>query len=69
MLTGTDRDEVRRLVEEEAAHLVEVLPRAKYEWSHLAGALHLHLKEMDRSKVSATLDASRPVIVDCYDYQ
>lgn len=69
MPIAIDRHEVRRLVDDEAAQLVEVLPRAEYDWSHLAGALHLHLKQMDRARVSATLDANRPVIVYCYDFQ
>lgn len=64
-----DRDDVRRLVDEDRAILVEVLPRAEYDWAHLPGALHLPLKGWKVEQVEATLDRDRPVIVYCNDYQ
>jgi rhodanese-related sulfurtransferase len=63
-----DRDEVQRLVAEEAAQVVEVLPAAEYEDEHVAGAISIPLKELDE-KAPRLLDAARPVIVYCYDYQ
>jgi rhodanese-related sulfurtransferase len=42
-----DRDEVRRLVAEEAAQVVEVLPAAEYEDEHIAGAISIPLEELD----------------------
>ncbi|MGH3112253.1 MAG: rhodanese-like domain-containing protein [Gaiellaceae bacterium] len=62
------RDEVRRLVAEESAQLVEVLPAAEYEDEHLAGAINIPLKELDE-KAPRLLDRGRPVIAYCYDYQ
>jgi rhodanese-related sulfurtransferase len=69
MPTSIGRDEVQRLVAEEQAHVVEVLPRAEYEWAHLAGAMHLHLKEFTEERAAERLDPARPVIVYCWDYQ
>jgi rhodanese-related sulfurtransferase len=61
-----DRDRVRWLVEQEAAQLVEVLPRAEYDAEHLAGAVSLPLKQL-RAVTAATLDRARPVITYCHD--
>jgi rhodanese-related sulfurtransferase len=63
-----DRDEVQRLVAEEAAQVVEVLPAAEYADEHVAGAISIPLKELDE-KAEQLLDRGRPVIVYCYDYQ
>lgn len=63
------RDELQRLAVEEAATVAEVLPRAEYEWAHLAGAVHLPLKGWDIEQVQARLDRERPVVVYCNDYQ
>jgi len=63
-----DRNEVRRLVEKESAQLVEVLPREDYEAEHIAGALNLPLPQLD-AESAARLDASRPVIAYCHDFQ
>jgi rhodanese-related sulfurtransferase len=40
MPKGIDRHEVRRLLTEEHAQLIEVLPAAKFEEEHLPGAKH-----------------------------
>ncbi|MBO0892950.1 MAG: rhodanese-like domain-containing protein [Acidimicrobiales bacterium] len=69
MPTSIDRDEVVRLGEQEAAQVIEVLPRAQYDWAHLEGAAHLWLGEMDADKVRGTLDPGRPVVVYCHDHQ
>ena len=63
-----ERDEVQRLIDEENAQVVEVLPREEYQWAHLAGAVSLPLKELDADRAAA-LDARRPVIVYCNDFQ
>ena len=62
-----DWHETQRLIGE-GAQLVEVLPAAEYAEAHLPGALNIPLKELDRIRV-AQLDAARPVIVYCWDYQ
>ena len=59
------RDEVRRLVAA-GAQIVDVLPRAEYEAEHIASAINIPLKELDR-RSAAILDRDRPVIVYCWD--
>ena len=68
MPTAIDRDELQRLLAEEAAQLVEVLPEAEFEDEHLPGAINIPLKQLDRER-SAQLERGRPVIAYCYDYQ
>jgi rhodanese-related sulfurtransferase len=60
-----DRDEVRRLLEEEDAQLVEVLPREEYEDEHLPGAINIPLRDIEAEP--ERLDPSRPVVVYCWD--
>jgi rhodanese-related sulfurtransferase len=62
-----ERNEVRRLIGEEDAQLVEVLPRSEHERLHIAGAMSLPLKELD-ARSASVLDRHRPVIVYCHDY-
>lgn len=50
------------------AQLVDVLPRAEYDAEHIAGAINIPLKELNR-ETAARLDPGRPVIVYCWDYQ
>jgi len=61
------RDEVRRLMREQDAQLIEVLPRAEYEEEHIAGAVNIPLKEFG-ADATEQLDRSRPVITYCHDY-
>ena len=68
MPTSIDRYEVQRLLAEQEAQLVEVLPTAEYEDEHLPRAINIPLKQLDRPTTSR-LDRSRPVIVYCYDDQ
>lgn len=68
MAAAIDRDEVARLLREEQAQLVEVLPADEYEDEHLPGAINIPLKMLDAS-TAEQLDPGRPVIVYCYDYQ
>jgi len=63
-----DRDEVLRLLHDEEAQLVEVLPPDEYEDEHLPGAINIPLKTLDR-ETTGLLDRERPVIVYCYDSQ
>jgi rhodanese-related sulfurtransferase len=60
-----DRDHLRRLLDG-AAQLVEVLPAEDYDEEHLPGAVNVPLKQLDSRAVQA-LDASRPVVVYCWD--
>ena len=62
------RDGVRRLVQEEGAQLVDVLPREEYEDEHLPRAINIPLKKLDGETI-ARLNRDAPVIVYCHDYQ
>ena len=68
MPEAIDRDEVKRLLDDEHAQLVEVLPPDDYEDEHLPGAINIPLKLLD-GQTAEQLDRERPVIVYCYDYQ
>ena len=67
MLKRVERDEARRLIEEERAQLIEVLPREDYDALHIAGASNLPLKELD-ARAENELDRKRPIIVYCNDF-
>ena len=68
MPTQIDRDELQRLVREEQAQLVEVLPPSSYDGEHLPGAINIPLKAIDAASVRR-LDSGLPVIAYCYDYR
>jgi rhodanese-related sulfurtransferase len=68
MPTSIDRHQVQRLLAEQQAQLVEVMPTAGYEDEHLPEAISIPLKELER-QAAKRLDRARPVIVYCYDYQ
>ncbi len=65
MPSEIDRHEVQRLVAA-GAQLVDVMPRAEWEESHIAGAVHVPLKKL-AEQAAERLDAGRAVIVYCYD--
>lgn len=60
-------EDVQRLVED-GAQLLDVMSRSEYEDSHLPGAVHISLKELD-AQSATKLERDRPVIAYCYDYQ
>jgi rhodanese-related sulfurtransferase len=66
MPTEIDRSELQRLVREEDAQLVEVLPAAEYREEHLPGAVNIPLRRID-AEARDRLDPGRPVIVYCWD--
>jgi hypothetical protein len=68
MPTPIDHNEVRRLLAEEDAQLVEVLPAAEFQEEHITGAVNIPLKELQR-RAPVELDRGRPVIVYCNDFQ
>jgi len=65
MPTEIDRHQVQRLMAD-GAQLVDVMPRAEWEESHIAGAVHVPLKKLN-DLAPERLDAGRAVIVYCYD--
>jgi rhodanese-related sulfurtransferase len=60
------RDEVRRLLGEEDAQLVEVLPEEEFEEEHLPGAINIPLRRID-AEAPRLLDRDRPVVTYCWD--
>ena len=68
MPTSIDRHELQRLLAEQEAQLVEVLPTDEYADEHLPGAINIPLKQLDHA-TTRRLDRARPVIVYCYDDQ
>jgi rhodanese-related sulfurtransferase len=68
LAAAIDRDEVQRLLSEERAQLVEVLPADEYDDEHLPGAINIPLKMLDAG-TAGQLESARPVIVYCYDHQ
>ena len=68
MPTPIDRDELQRLLSNDRAQIVEVLPPDEYDDEHLPGAINIPLKTLDRD-TTKQLDRERPVIVYCYDTQ
>jgi rhodanese-related sulfurtransferase len=64
MPTSIDRHELQRLLAEQEAQLVEVLPADEYADEHLPGAINIALKELDQ-ETTGRLDPARPVIVYC----
>lgn len=62
MPTPVSRDELQRLVREENAQVVDVLPSREYAEGHLPGAINLPLKKLNRD-TAAVLDRARPVVM------
>jgi rhodanese-related sulfurtransferase len=67
MPTPIDNEQLRSLLDEGVAQLVEVLPAEEYNDEHIPGAISLPLKQLDATTVEV-LDRSRPVVVYCWDY-
>jgi rhodanese-related sulfurtransferase len=66
MATSIDRRELRRLIDEEDAQVVDVLPNREYEESHLPGAVNIPLRQLTADTVTG-LSRDRPVVVYCHD--
>jgi len=67
MPRNIDREEVQRLLLR-GAQLVEVLPAEVYQEAHLPGAINIPLKTFD-AQSARQLDAGRPLITYCRDFQ
>ncbi len=65
MATAVTLPELQELTAK-GAQLVEVLPEAEYEETHLPDAINIPLKHLDAS-TTAVLDRDRPVVVYCWD--
>lgn len=65
MPTEIDLGRLRQLLE--GPHqLIEVLPEKEYAEEHIAGAINIPLKSMNRGSIIG-LDPSLPTIVYCWD--
>ena len=67
MPTPVTSDDVLRLIEEEDAQLVDVLPGWEFEEEHIAGAIGIPSKRLDADS-AAQIRRDRPVVVYCHDY-
>jgi rhodanese-related sulfurtransferase len=67
MVMQADRDRVRELLRSGAV-LVDVLSAQEYESEHIPGAINIPWRSLGRA-TTRQLDADRPVIVYCHDYQ
>jgi phage shock protein E len=62
-----DRNDVQKMLGN-GAQLVDVLTAKDYEAEHISGAINIPLKTLGR-ETKRQLEAGRPVIVYCHDYQ
>lgn len=67
MPTTIDHRAVQRLVAA-GATLIDVLPGEEFETEHIAGAIHIPLRGLDRTSTDH-LGKHDPVIVYCWDMQ
>lgn len=66
MVNPIDRSELLRLIESEAAQVVDVLPEREYDESHLPMAINIPLTQLT-SQTASVLSRERPVVVYCHD--
>ena len=62
MASPIDRAELIRLVEDESAQVVDVLPVREFEQQHIPGAISIHLKQLNE-ETTRVLDRTKPVAV------
>jgi len=62
MVTPIDRTELLRLIREEDAQVVDVLPDREYNEAHIPGAISLPLRQLTAQTVSG-LRRDQPVVV------
>lgn len=65
MVQVIGRDRVRHLMEQDA-QIVDVLPAREYSEDHLPGAINLPLRKIE-TEAGTVLDASRAIVVYCFD--
>ncbi len=62
MMSAIDRIELLRLIEDEDAQLVDVLPEREYAEAHIPGATNIPLRSLTSQTVSV-LRRDKPVVV------
>jgi rhodanese-related sulfurtransferase len=65
MAREISREQVRLLMDE-GAQIVDVLPAREYSEDHLPGAINLPLRRIE-TEATQILDTGRPVVVYCAD--
>jgi rhodanese-related sulfurtransferase len=65
MAREISREQVRLLMDE-GAQIVDVLPAREYSEDHLPGAINLPLRRIE-TEAKQILDPARPVVVYCAD--
>jgi rhodanese-related sulfurtransferase len=65
MAREISREQVRLLMDE-GAQIVDVLPAREYSEDHLPGAINLPLRRIE-TEAKQILDPGRPVVVYCAD--
>lgn len=66
MIKTIDRYELVRLLDDQSVQLVDVLPDAEYQKSHIPGAVSIPLRTLDE-ETTRNLDRGKPVVVYCHD--
>lgn len=66
MVTSIDRTELLRLIDEEEAQVIDVLPDREYDQAHIPGAISLPLRRLGADTVSI-LRRDKPVVAYCHD--
>lgn len=61
-MTAIDRSELLRLIENEEAQVVDVLPEREYTEAHIPNAISIPLRQLTSNTVSA-LSRDKPVVV------
>ncbi len=62
MVTAIDRSELLRLVENEDAQVVDVLPEREYTEAHIPHAISIPLRQLT-SDTASVLSRDKPVVV------
>ena len=62
MVTPIDRTELLRLIDEEDAQIVDVLPDGDYTTEHIPGAISIPLRRLNADTVTV-LRRDKPVVV------
>jgi len=65
MTARITREDVQRMTAEDAV-LIDTLPENEYTEEHIAGAVNIPLRKLDR-QTTAHLAKDAPLIVYCYD--
>lgn len=66
MVNSIDRTELVRLIEDEEAQVIDVLPDREYNEAHIPRAINLPLRRLTADTVSS-LQPDKPVVAYCHD--